>query len=205
MDPLGQPYKELNRQFIENLHSDRWSTYIKIFGSLKTEREKMNFIIETRNSKRTKSSISSLRNSFGDIITEQKDIANLFNYKFTRLGDFMGKTVEYTVHNDIKTTKFSFQPKSFYQCKSHVKNLYINKPLGPSNIPVWALQDSLHIIAEPFTFLINAFSNEGIFPSHLKQAHVIPVFKSGDAEGPKNYRPISITSALSKLFKKSNQ
>ena len=74
MDPLGQSYNELNRQFIENLHSDRLSTYKKNFGSLKTEGEKWNFINEARNSKRAKSSISSLRNSFGDIITEQKDM-----------------------------------------------------------------------------------------------------------------------------------
>ena len=105
VDPLGQAYRELSRQFIKNIHSDRLSTHIKNFGSLKTERERWKFINEARNSKRTKSSISSLRNSFGDIITEQKDIANLFNYKFCRLGDTMRKTVEYTEHNIIKSKK----------------------------------------------------------------------------------------------------
>ena len=40
------------------------------------------------------------------------------------------------------------------------------------------------------------------FPSHLKQAHVIPIFKSGDVEDPKKYRPILITSGLSQFFEK---
>ena len=204
-DSLGQSYKELHRRFLENLHSDRLSTHIKHFGSLKTERAKWNFINEARNSRRTKTSISFLRNSFGDLISEQKDIPNLFNYMFSRLGDFMGKTVEYTEHNDIKTNEFRFEPIGLYQCKSHgksCKSLNINKPLGPSNIPAWALKDCLHVIAEPPTFLINALLNEGNFASHLKQAHVIQVFKSGDAEDPQNYGPISITSALSKVFEK---
>ena len=58
------------------------------------------------------------------------------------------------------------------------------------------------MIAEPLCFLINAFLNEGKFPSDLKQAHVCPIFKKGDTEDPNNYRPISITSALSKIFEK---
>ena len=39
-------------------------------------------------------------------------------------------------------------------------------------------------------------------PQQLKQAHVTQIFKSGDAEKPKNYRPASITSALEKIFEK---
>ena len=60
----------------------------------------------------------------------------------------------------------------------------------------------MNLIAEPLTFLINAFLEEGIFPNHLKQAYVIPIFKKGDCEEPNNYRPISITPALSKTFEK---
>ena len=43
---------------------------------------------------------------------------------------------------------------------------------------------------------------KGIFPNHLKQAYVTPVYKKGDPDDPNNYRPISVTAALSKILKK---
>ena len=48
--------------------------------------------------------------------------------------------------------------------------------------------------------MINAFIDEGKFPQHLQQDHVIPIFKKGDNEDPGSYRPISITSSLVKVF-----
>ena len=79
----------------------------------------------------------------------------------------------------------------------------MNDPLGPSIIPAWALKNSLSVIAEPFCFLINAFLQEGKFPGDLTQAHICPIFIKGDTEDPNNYRPISITAALSKVFEKA--
>ena len=35
---------------------------------------------------------------------------------------------------------------------------------------------------------------QGIFPSALKRAVSVPIFKSGDKSIPGNYRPISLTS-----------
>ena len=46
------------------------------------------------------------------------------------------------------------------------------------------------------------FISENRFPTHLKQAFVVPIFKKGDTEDPSNYRPISITPALAKVFEK---
>ena len=37
-------------------------------------------------------------------------------------------------------------------------------------------------------------------PSRWKQANVCGVFKSGEKSGPTNYRPISLTSILSKVL-----
>ena len=60
----------------------------------------------------------------------------------------------------------------------------------------------MNIIVEPLCYLINAFLYEGKYPNHLKRAFVIPILKRGDSEKPKKYRPISITSALSKNLEK---
>ena len=87
-------------------------------------------------------------------------------------------------------------------CHYIIDELKSNKPTGPCEVPAWAVQACLKSIAEPLTFLINAFLAADKFPSHLKRAHSIPVYKNGDTEDPSNQSPISITSALSKNFEK---
>ena len=77
-----------------------------------------------------------------------------------------------------------------------------NKSIGPHSIPAWVLKDCRNVMAEPLCYLINAFIIEGKYPNHLKHALVTPIYKKGDREDPCNYRPISITPALSKIFEK---
>ena len=87
--------------------------------------DKWNFINEARNSLRTKTRIISLRNGlvFGDIITNQRKIANLLNYKYSKLGDFLGKPAAYIEPNDsIDGKEFTFTPISLYQCKKLFEN-----------------------------------------------------------------------------------
>ena len=40
--------------------------------------------------------------------------------------------------------------------------------------------------------MIKMSIQNGIFPSKLKIAKIVPVFKSGDETDPDNYRPISL-------------
>ena len=44
--------------------------------------------------------------------------------------------------------------------------------------------------------------SQGVFPSALKHAIVVPIHKTGDKSNLKNYRPISLLPCLSKLFEK---
>ena len=54
----------------------------------------------------------------------------------------------------------------------------------------------------PFTLIINLLIAQGYFPDEWKLAKVIPIFKDGDPQDIKNYRPISVLSFLSKVFEK---
>ena len=54
----------------------------------------------------------------------------------------------------------------------------------------------------PLTYILNLTLKQGIFPDSLKIAKVIPVFKQGPRSSCGNYRPISVLSALSKIFER---
>ena len=51
---------------------------------------------------------------------------------------------------------------------------------------------------EPLTYLINKSLSECIFPTELKLARVVLIFKAGDPLFLTNYRPISILTFFSK-------
>ncbi len=57
-------------------------------------------------------------------------------------------------------------------------------------------------IAQPLSILINKSLETGHIPQDLKIAKVIPVYKSKDSNLVQNYRPISILTAICKVFER---
>ena len=51
--------------------------------------------------------------------------------------------------------------------------------------------------------MINVTFNKGLFPGFLKIANVIPIHKKVEKLDPNNYKPISLLSNISKLYKKA--
>jgi len=55
-------------------------------------------------------------------------------------------------------------------------------------------------LACPLTMLFNNIMKSWQVPADWKDANVVPVFKGGCRSGATNYRPVSLTSQLSKVF-----
>ena len=98
-----------------------------------------------------------------------------------------------------KQKYFSFHYVTEIDCHDAIRALGRNKPIGPSNIPAWAIKDSSSVIVPHLNFLVNYCIKLSCFPNELKRAHVVPLYKKVDPEEPNNYRPISLTPCLSKI------
>lgn len=59
-----------------------------------------------------------------------------------------------------------------------------------------------HLISNALSHIINIVLKTGVFPSCLKIAKIIPVFKKGSKTSLLNYRPIAILSFFTKLIEK---
>ena len=77
-----------------------------------------------------------------------------------------------------------------------------NKSYGLYSCPIRLLKCSRQILGEPLAIIFNTSIESGIFPTKLKIAKVIPIFKAGDATAPSNCRPISLLSIFNKIFEK---
>ena len=77
-----------------------------------------------------------------------------------------------------------------------------NKAHGLYSCPIRLLKCSRHIISKPIANIVNQSVCMGIFPSKLKHAKIIPIYKDGNVDEPSNYRPISLLSIFNRLFEK---
>ena len=74
------------------------------------------------------------------------------------------------------------------------------KAYGPDGIPPIVLKNCAHVLAPCLVKLFRLCLSTSTFPTCWKFAHIQPVPKKGDRSDPSNYRPIALTSCLSKAF-----
>ena len=75
-----------------------------------------------------------------------------------------------------------------------------NSSSGYDEFPLFVGKSCVEAYIKPLTHLINVSLKSGVFPSELKLAKVVPIFKAGDTSAINNYRPISVLSFFSKVY-----
>ena len=101
---------------------------------------------------------------------------------------------------DLKLHNISVTPK---MVRKVVMNLDFSKGSGPDCIPVVVLKNCEPELSYILAELFNKCLKEYCFPDCWKVSSVTPVFKNvGERPTPKNYRPVSLLSVVSKVFEK---
>ena len=97
---------------------------------------------------------------------------------------------------------FQFELISPDEVNKYLSQLSSSKACGFENVPN-NLYKLITLIISPFLAdIFNKSYDLGIFPSILKYAKVIPLYKTGPKHLVNNYRPISLLSPIAKVFEK---
>ena len=97
---------------------------------------------------------------------------------------------------------FAFILVSENDVLKHLSSLRTKNSAGIDGISVKLLKRLSSVLINPLTLIINQSLVTGIFPNKSKIAKVLPLFKKDDCAVMDKYLPISLLTAISKLFEK---
>ncbi|KAL4127568.1 hypothetical protein QTP88_011735 [Uroleucon formosanum] len=148
------------------------------------------------NNRRNTSGIPNVMH-YGDIITSDVDIANLFALLFNSVYKSPLPPIHWNSEN-IGIKLFTFLPSRLTidpdEVEENLSSLRTTKSRGHDGISAQLLYLLLYVF--------NLSLAEGVFPSIWKTSQVTPIYKSGDPGSVSNYRPFSGLPLIGKLFEK---
>ena len=147
----------------------------------------------------------------GKLVTDFKDISNLFNKFFTNIGSKLAASISNVKIDPMDYVKkcfpsqrcvFKFKSVTEYEVLKLIKGLPNGKATGIDNYQVKLIKLSAPEISKSLTYLFNFSLSQGKFPSDWKLARISPIFKKGPKTDPGNYRPVSILPVISKFMER---
>ena len=102
----------------------------------------------------------------------------------------------------IDGSSFNFICITLQETIDALNDIKFSQSPGIDGISIKLLKDASNIVAGPLVNIFNVSLQRAIFPNDWKLAKVTPIFKEGNKADCGNYRPISVISAVAKLFEK---
>ena len=141
----------------------------------------------------------------GALTHDKQTVANAFGDYFINIPQ---NVVSQIPHSDIdglshiprSLTSLYFNPATVNEISNIIKN--IKGSNSEEDIAIKVLKFGVHCFAPLICTLFNKCFQDGTYPNILKDARVVPVFKSGSKTLISNYRPISILLNINKIFEK---
>ena len=175
---------EINKDDI----SKTWKVLRFILGlDSNTNKQENNFLIENK------------------LVTDSLDIANGFNNFFVSIGPKLANNLKSDIdplsYVNYNINSIVVQEVSSNQVREVINSLNNSSP-GHDELPPLVARACMDKLIEPMTHMVNESLKSGLFPSELKLARVVPIFKSGDPSLLTNYRSISVLFFSSKISEK---
>ena len=136
-------------------------------------------------------------------VTDDKSKANLLNDQFVKVTDVGDENRVFPEQFPRAEARLDTIEITAADVVEAINSIQCSKAPGPDSITPFILKNIASSISKPLSLLFNFSLSSSKFPDLLKSSTVIPIFKKGVRSDPKNYRPISLTSIISKVFEKA--
>ena len=86
------------------------------------------------------------------------------------------------------------------EVESKLRSLNPSSAPGPDEVHPRVLREARRELCRPLTLLFRKSLDSGTVPLDWSLGSVVPIYKKGNRQEPGNYRPVSLTSVVSKVL-----
>jgi hypothetical protein len=133
---------------------------------------------------------------------EKAEAFNEYFYSMFTTPDIVHSNEYHVTDNNNKIPQLCELNISEFDVLKVIKNLDCSKASGHDNIPPVLLRECCNVLSRPLCVLFNMCLSTGSIPRTWCCANIMPIYKSGDAESIKSYRPISLLPIVSKVLER---
>ena len=161
------------------------------------------FYSYVRSKSNSKESVGPLIDSSGNVVSDELQQAQLLNNFFSsvftveNMNSFPRPLNIFHGSDNDKLVNCAFSPDQVLDILDKLKP---DKAAVVGNIHPKYLREARLALVDPLCIIFRKFLDEGFVPSDWRRANVTPVFKKGPKSSCGNYRPISLTSQICKVF-----
>ena len=146
--------------------------------------------------------IPPLQTEKGNLLTDDEEKANAFNRQFQSVfveDDGKSLNLSAKLDKEFFMKEVIFDHEIVY---SALTDLSPKRSRTPDGVPAIFLKYVAHAITPFLTMLFNLSMQTGTLPRQWKTSVISPIYKKGSKNLPSNYRPISLTSVICRVFEK---
>ena len=204
-----QTYKQYNNILTKTKKAMKKAYFQNALNENKYNIKKVWSILKIAISKQSNKSSFPLTFMINDApISDRSHICESFNDYFSSIGIQTSKNVPKSdksfssyMPNQSRNSMYlePIEPQTVLEATNKLKTKLSS---GHDNISTKLIKETINQTLEPLTHIINRSFETGVVPQDMKIAKVIPIFKAGDDTLMKNYRPISLLPAFSKILER---
>ena len=203
-------YKQSKTQEDQDLYRIKLNKYTNVLRNAKRKYEndiatqaKTNckpFFRYIRDKRVVKEGIGDLRDGDGNFKVGDLEKCNILNKHFSNC--FNGG--DYRIMPQVEVGEDGVKMPDIYLDEAQIRNklakLVGTKAGGVDGLPSRFLQETAGTICTPLYIIFNKSLATSRVPEDWKKSNVTAIFKSGEKTDPNNYRPVSLTCIVCKIF-----
>ena len=191
---------ETEQKILENRRREKLEKEKKVIDCMKENPRMFYSLINQQRSR--KNEIGPFKIN-GEMIYDAKEICNTLRAEYS--SQMSGRSNINSSNNIFEESNgddlidIDFSKKDI---EDAIGQLNENSSAGPDGMPAKFLKKTKENISKPLAMLLRKSLDEGKIPEIYKLAYVTPIHKGGSRQKPEQYRPVSLTAHIMKIYER---